>query len=199
MRIAITPPQLCDSDIEHLGSAVTSLLDDAGWNRVHLRFPAVDAILLKRLIDLIPDSLWPRLTLHDNYDLALERGLGIQLNNRNVTPDHASMKKAAAISISCHSVDEVISLASPLVDYVTLSPVFDSISKPGYEAAVFETECLASLGIGKTGLIALGGVNIDKVETLARLGFDGYAVLGALPWNQPVSEIIKVAKQFKDI
>jgi thiamine-phosphate pyrophosphorylase len=80
-------------------------------------------------------------------------------------------------------------------DYVFLSPVFDSISKPGYfrndELGMMSDEWKALV---KTKVIALGGIDASNIHKTKELGFDGAAVLGAV-WGE--SEM--VLQSFKEI
>ena len=65
-------------------------------------------------------------------------------------------------------------------DYVTLSPIFDSISKKGYRSA-FTASILEELNdIARPLVIALGGVTPDRLAELKRFNFAGYAVKGAI-------------------
>ena len=62
------------------------------------------------------------------------------------------------------------------LDYRFLSPVFDSISKPGYLSAFTEEDLRGHVD---ADTFALGGVTPDKLELLEQLGFGGAAMLGA--------------------
>ena len=81
---------------------------------------------------------------------------------------------------SCHSFEEVNELDGKL-EYCFLSPVFDSISKQGYEAN-FNEEELRSFLKNERGIkvIGLGGVTENNYQELLDLGFDGGAFLGAV-------------------
>lgn len=71
------------------------------------------------------------------------------------------------------------------MDYVFLSPIFDSISKSGYHSA-FTLEVLqqaAAHNIIDEKVVALGGVTPDKVKWLRQIGFGGAAMLGAV-WGE---------------
>ena len=80
-----------------------------------------------------------------------------------------------AVSRSCHSLEEVAE--SRELDYVFLSPVFDSISKQGY-ASHFSEEQLR--GHVDARVMALGGVTAGRIPWLAtwfrRMRFLGYSV-----------------------
>ena len=64
-------------------------------------------------------------------------------------------------------------------DYVFLSPLFDSISKPGYRSAIDPAEAAERLRRRKGLIVALGGIRPANIARVRRIGFDGAAVLGA--------------------
>ena len=81
-----------------------------------------------------------------------------------------------------------------------LSPVFDSISKQGYKSEFSEQmnkftqlkpELIAE--IKGRSIIALGGIDTDKIELARKVGFKGVASLGAI-WNSkdPVEKFVSM-------
>lgn len=85
-------------------------------------------------------------------------------------------------------------------EYVFLSPVFDSISKKNYKGmfshrlhkfSQIKSELISAIS-GKN-IIALSGIDEDKIETCRELGFAGVAVLGAI-WNSknPIEKFRKI-------
>jgi thiamine-phosphate pyrophosphorylase len=85
-------------------------------------------------------------------------------------------------STSLHSLQEVLQDWKNL-DYAFLSPIFDSISKEGYSAAGFPPQELCSaLQRAPMPVLALGGVDIDKVPVVRSMGFQGIGLLGAV-WS----------------
>lgn len=65
-------------------------------------------------------------------------------------------------------------------DYLSLSPIFDSISKQGYHAA-FTLEQLhvaKEQGIIDQRVLALGGVTFDSLADVLAMGFGGAMILG---------------------
>lgn len=197
IRIAITPPSIDNSTVVKTAAIIEALLTRAAWDRVHLRFPDASKELTAKVIDNIHPTLWPQLTLHDHHQLAAERHTGVQLNSRHprLTVDRSNI---STLSYSCHTIADIHTHAREKdIDYMTLSPIFDSISKKGYRAAGFTTAELHDINNRYPYIIALGGVTPQHTGTLARLGFAGYAVLGALPWQDTTDNIINVAKQFK--
>lgn len=150
--------------------AIAALLDSGAADRVHLRKPGCSETDMRQLIEAIPGRLHSRLSLHDFHGLATDYGIGgVHFNSRNpAVPDNFS----GIVSRSCHSLDEVA--AAEGLDYVFLSPVFDSISKPGY-CGTFST-LNGNRGLGRA--VALGGVTPQRFKQVHEMGFGGVAMLG---------------------
>lgn len=145
-----------------------------GLDVLHLRKPGWCAGSVESLIDAIPSVYHKRIVFHDNPEIARKYAAGVQLNSRVSSVDFTP----ATLSRSCHSVGEVF--RSSGLDFVTLSPVFDSISKTGYKSA-FQHEELKDARF-PVSVIALGGITPENVPALPEYGFDGAAMLGAV-WN----------------
>lgn len=82
-------------------------------------------------------------------------------------------------------------------DFAFLSPIFDSISKRGYKSP-FELKDLKAFLIGrKEKIIALGGIDEDKIETVREAGFSGIALLGAI-WQSedPVEKYEQIKEKW---
>ena len=169
--IAITPEEIQPCEARW----VTSLLDGQ-WDTVHLRHPAASLTDMRRLIEAIPQRLHRRLRLHGHFVLGAKFNIGgLHLNRRCPS---APAFYSGPLSRSCHSIEEVI--ASTDCDYVTLSPIFDSVSKQGYKAA-FSPEDLSRLDdVTAPQTIALGGITPERVPELSRYNFTGFAVKGAI-------------------
>lgn len=148
-----------------------------GLDRLHLRKPGADIGECRRLLDGISREWLPQIVVHDNFGLCREYGLGgVHLNGRNpiAPPNHEG-----SVSRSCHSLEE-ISRYKGECDYLTLSPIFNSISKQGYMAA-FEPGQLAAArdsGLIDSRVMALGGVTLENIPRVKELGFGGVAILG---------------------
>ena len=106
---------------------------------------------------------------------------GIHLNSRNSLPSSYS---AGTVSRSCHSFAEVTE-HKPIVDYLFLSPILDSISKTGYLSAFSEEDLIraSANGIIDYKVMALGGVTFESIPLLERLSFGGAVMLGDV-WNR---------------
>lgn len=171
-RIAITPEYISDAEPEYV-----RLLADEGWDMIHLRHPAASLNEMRRLIEAIPQKYHCKLKLHGHFELTNHFNLGgVHLNKRCPSPP---ANWIGGISCSFHSINEIENCVERY-DYVTLSPVFDSISKKGYKGSI-DLENFAEIKKSlNVKVIALGGVDPERIGLLRRYGFDGYAALGAI-------------------
>lgn len=82
---------------------------------------------------------------------------------------------------SCHDIGDVRAAEADDVSYVTVSPVYASVSKPGYGPAL-GTDGLAALVTATTiPVYALGGVDRPEMVAACRAsGAHGVAVMGAV-------------------
>ena len=159
----------------------------AGLKYFHLRKPESDIQSVKYLLNGIAPRFYNRIALHQFHEIAPDYGIK-RLHYTESAREASSTEKwqsqldeGFTLSTSIHDV----SLLSNLVpfDFVFYGPVFDSISKPGYQSNL-----AAEFKLDKTNMkpkvIALGGVEISKLTKLKTMGFDGAAVLGTL-WSNP--------------
>jgi thiamine-phosphate pyrophosphorylase len=80
---------------------------------------------------------------------------------------------------SCHSPEEVARAAAEGCDYVTVSPVFDTPSKPGYGPPL-GVGGLAALARRRPSTYALGGVRPGDAAGCQAAGARGVAVMGSV-------------------
>ncbi|MEH3117551.1 MAG: thiamine phosphate synthase [Methylorubrum populi] len=86
---------------------------------------------------------------------------------------------AGLVGVSAHSPAEVAAAAEAGADYVTLSPIFPTASKPGYGPALglaaLRTACASRLPV-----FALGGIDADNARACREAGAAGVAVMGGV-------------------
>ena len=174
MTIVITLPHFFDGEAER----IVQLLRRGDIDLIHLRKPQATRQELEALIRAIPAELHQRLVLHDHHTLALTYPLrGIHLNSRNPLPPEGWKGQ---LSISCHSIEELAEKKCHPFTSLSLSPIFDSISKQGYHSA-FTAEDIARAhkeGIIDHRVMALGGITFDKLPLIKQMGFGGAMILG---------------------
>ena len=91
----------------------------------------------------------------------------------------AMLGDGAIIGVSAHSVEEAARSASCGANYVTLSPIYESASKPGYGPALGACALRAASQLA-VPVVALGGVSLERVGACLEAGAAGVAVMGAV-------------------
>ena len=149
-----------------------SRLIEGGIDYVHIRKPKWSLKEVRELLYDIPTRYHKKLRLHDHFSLLYEFELaGVQLNSRN-----DESPSVGTTCRSCHSINEI--MESDRYCYVTLSPIYDSISKQGYKSA-FRINDLSNI-LKYKRVVALGGVEPSRFVELKKYGFWGVALLGWL-------------------
>lgn len=133
-----------------------------------------------------------RLVLHSHYHLADEYGierLHIAEKNRNQAINSTYSKYLCSTSV--HHIDEYNTL-NDWWSYAFLSPVFPSISKPGYGVNSTVLSDLSNRENKPSKLIGLGGIDHTTIPQALTAGFDGVALMGAI-WNasEPLNQFLK--------
>ncbi len=188
MNIVITLPDF----LEHEAERIVALLRRPDVQLIHLRKPDSTAGQLAQLIEQIPSVYYSQLVLHQHFQLAQQYHLyGIHLNHR--WPQRPAQWQGS-VSTSCHSIDELRQCLAqqPAYNYLSLSPIFDSVSKPGYHAA-FTAQQLADArqeGLLTPRVLALGGVTFARLEQVRQMGFGGGMILGDAWRDEPDTDII---------
>lgn len=181
--IVISYPESLQGEAEMMNA-----LFKKGLPCLHLRKPGYSEEQLADLLSAIGPEWHGRISLHQHHGLA-ER-FGIRRLHFTETARNAVsaqqlellLTSGFVLSTSIHSQEALRSLPA-CFRYVFLGPVFDSISKEGYQAALPADFKLDRSGFpGK--VIALGGIRLSNLKTVAEMGFDGAALLGSI-WQNP--------------
>ncbi len=177
MLIVISSP----TAIRNEPSLINQLFDE-GLSVFHLRKPessSQELVLLLQEIDSIHHS---KIALHSHHYLAKSFGINrlhyTEASRKQLT-DVDFSENENVLSTSVHSVEDFKNLSEHF-SYAFLSPVFNSISKPDYEAQPFDLNGLEEKR--STKLIALGGINEHNCSKAFDMGFDGIALMGSV-WN----------------
>jgi thiamine-phosphate pyrophosphorylase len=118
-------------------------------------------------------------TVHEDIDAAVTAGAaGVHLPSAG-TPETARARlPGGLIGASAHSAAEASALLGSGADYVTVSPVFPTASKPGYGPAI-GLDGLAEIAAQAPGpVIALGGMTAANAPLCLSAGASGVAVMG---------------------
>lgn len=174
--IIITYPTPQANEVEVIKEAL-----DIGAYKVHLRRPQWSCDETRKLLDQLPDTVLHHIVLHDYHQLIHEYPIsGLHYNQRNPLPkDFPNHNTKYSKSLSCHSLQE-IRINKEHLDYLFLSPIFNSISKPSYHTGYTLEELQnASQDIIDHKVFALGGINKERLPIISTIPFGGVALLGA--------------------
>ena len=124
------------------------------------------------------------LTVGADPDLAKSLGAGgVHLPGRSgaeaVAHARAVLGAGALVGISAHTPGDVAAAAAAGADYVTLSPIFATASKPGYGPALGPGAIAAAREFGLP-IVALGGIGEGTLAACREAGAAGFAVMGGV-------------------
>jgi thiamine-phosphate pyrophosphorylase len=176
-------------------SAEINRLFESGMELYHIRHHNISEEDLRGLIAGVESDYLPRVVANHNHDIA--RSMGIQRFHFTEEDRKKWEKKkwknrseSEIYSTSVHSLETFNELPD-FFEYAFISPVFDSISKPGCKAVRFDLSQRNSEKPIK--LIGLGGIHSANIHDAMDLGYDGFAVLGSI-WEseEPVKAFQKI-------
>jgi thiamine-phosphate pyrophosphorylase len=173
----------------------------AGLGCFHLRKPGWKSAQVALWLESMPARWRGRIVLHSHAHLAPSfRVGGIHFRDDGESPEEPAPRvpPGCLTSRSCHDLTAV-KAAFGRYDSIFFSPVFSSLSKPGYGPTPGHVldelrAVLAARGPTerRTKILALGGVTAQRLHDCRMLGFDGVAILGAV-WNaaDPIAAFIQ--------
>lgn len=161
---------------------ILTTLFEAGMDHLHLYKPGAEPIYSERLLTLLDEDYYGKITVHDHFYLKDEYRLrGIHLNTAQA---EAPAGYRGDISRTCHAVSELKD-AKKRSNYVFLKTLFDSQSNKNDKATLTreELEQASRQGLIDKKVYAMGGMNLDTIPVAKELGFGGVVICGDL-WNR---------------
>lgn len=161
---------------------ILTTLFDEGMDNLHLYKPGASPMYSERLLSLLPEMLYEKITVHEHYYLKNEYKLaGIHIDDKN-----QPMPKDYKGRFSCTCTDLAeLAMMKKKAEYVFLYNVFGQPQDEGH-GTQFSHETLekaAKQGFIDRRVYALGGVNLDTIKAAKELGFGGVVVCSDL-WNK---------------
>ncbi|TWF44818.1 thiamine-phosphate pyrophosphorylase [Chitinophaga polysaccharea] len=151
----------------------------AGASRVLIRKPGWTMEQYIGLLAHIDPVCYPRIVIRDHALLAGVYGLaGVHWSGMQAAANKNTLITTRENSIGIHTISEITS-TDIRYNTLLLSPVFDSISKPGYAG-----RHQAILVNNRRTVLALGGVDHTNIHLLKQWHFSGAALLGSI-WRTP--------------
>ncbi|AMQ00032.1 Thiamine monophosphate synthase [Pedobacter cryoconitis] len=194
--IAVTRPDYFQGE----GKLINALFE-AGLQLLHLRKPENDETRFMRLMLEINPDYYRAISIHQHHELANMFSIRRLHYPEKLWKLTSQQKKTALFAAGFHLSRSVHQWGPPadtaFLDYVFFGPVFNSISKVGYQSIVERNFYLSAVPQGLK-VFGIGGVNADLFQELQRMNFDGAAVLGAL-WNHPSGALKEFEKMLKSL
>jgi thiamine-phosphate pyrophosphorylase len=117
--------------------------------------------------------------IHEDIDTAIAAGARALHLPSSANPKAVRARLSGVlIGASAHSATEATALLRAGADYVTVSPVFVSASKPGYGPALGLDGLASVVAYAPGPVVALGGITAETAQLCLSAGARGVAVMG---------------------
>lgn len=161
---------------------ILSSLFDEGLDDLHLFKPGSSPMYSERLLTLLPEDYYRKITVHDHFYLKQEYDLaGIHLDNpTDNLPDGYKGK----FSRTCTDLSKLKEMKKKS-QYVFLKNIFDCIEFKEEKSSfsLQQLELAAGNGLIDKKVYALGGMSLENIKIAKALGFGGVVICGDL-WNR---------------
>lgn len=190
--IVISSPDIITGE-----SNIVNNLFLSGLKCFHIRKPGADIKAIIELMNGIAPQFYDRIALHQFHEIAADFGIKRlhyteqARKESNEQQWQMQIDMGYKLSTSIHDITMLPRLKH--FDYTFYGPVFNSISKPGYQSKLPEDFYIDRAHVNPK-VIALGGVALSNLIRIKTMGFDGAAVLGTI-WNEPA----KATERFNEL
>ncbi len=161
---------------------ILATLFDEGMENLHLYKPGSSPLYSERLLTLLPEDYYTKITVHDHFYLKDEYDLG------GIHIDSSAMEVPNGykghISRSCNNLEDLKEIKKKS-NYVFLKNIFDCIEFNDEKSnfTIQQLENYASKGIIDKKVYAMGGMSLENIKLVKELGFGGVVICGDL-WNK---------------
>lgn len=173
-------------------SSLINQLFEAGLQVFHLRKENVDEAAYRKIIEGISPEYHPRIALHHFHSLANDYNIHRIHHTENFRKErnNGELPENKIYSTSIHHLADMEQIRQ--YDYSFFGPVFNSLSKPGYQGVILSDFCLEKKQ-ATPKIIALGGIGLTEIDQVKAMNFDGFALLGSI-WNDPLQALTTFKK-----
>lgn len=189
--IVISSPRFFEGE-----ARLINQLFESGMQRFHLRKEGREKHRYATLLGNILPEYRERVALHQFHELAADFGIRRlhfpELQRKDGKHLLLPASEGLILSTSIHHTDQLTDLK--YFNYTFYGPVFQSTSKKDYPSILPEGFILKH----PTGpkVIALGGIDPQKIPLLRQMNFEGAAILGCL-WNEPELAVMNFKKSLE--
>lgn len=188
---------------------ILTQLFENGLTSFHLRKPRSRFGEMKEYLQAIPAQYHNRIITHTHHKLVKQFNLqGVHYTSVHLQPTFKNWWHARQLArytkdlVKTASYKKLSTLAEKSeinYDYVFLLPVFDSITGK-FQSGLYEDSIKKTLQQCGKKVIAMGGIDIHRIERIQELGFAGMALNNCL-WNaaDPVEEFCKITNRCREL
>ena len=176
-------------------------LFDEGMENLHINKQESSPLYTERLLSLIPEEYYKKITVHQHFYLKEEYGLaGIHLDSET---DDIPTGYKGKVSRTCSNLENLKAIKKKS-NRVFLRNIFDSTStKDEYQSfSEQQLKDASRSGLIDKNVYALSGMNIDNIKMAKDLGFGGVVISGDI-WNRfdihNQQDFIEVINHFKKL
>jgi len=197
--ILISAPEFLPQEVEHLQAMFA-----AGLEVLHLRKPRAKPQEMRSFLRHFSEAQTKRMMLHQAWEWAREipvRGLHLKSEAQFGAKSEAILSQLRSIrleqpqlmiSMALHDPKKAVAWSKE-VDYGILSPIWPSLSKPGYKNDWDLDKLKDQVRECPIPLYALGGVTVARVAQAQKMNFIGVASLGSV-WQaaDPLASLLEL-------
>lgn len=199
-----------DSYKDDVEPVIVTQMFQNGLETFHLNKPRFTEEMYEEYIEAIPEEYHPRIFIHQFHGYVTKYKLAGIYHHRRKGLDKDYLhrlqmwwyyKRRPDMKVAC-SFSKLSNLyeVKDEYDHALLRPVFGSKSEGNYHSAFPETGLMDALSKTKHCVVAFGGTDYDKIETVFKLGFKGFAIKGGI-WrtNDPLAEFLRIKEKIAEL
>lgn len=160
---------------------ILATLFDEGMENLHLYKPGASPMYSERLLSLLPETFYNKITVHDHYYLKNEYGLaGIHIDDKakSIPKDYKGK-----FSRTCTNINDLYEMKKK-AEYVFLD--ISDLQHDNIQnnlAAHDEITNAVRKGLIDKHVYAIGNIKLENIKTAKELGFGGVVICNDL-WNK---------------
>ena len=181
----VTYPEYFDGE----ASILNNMLKD-GLSALHIRKPKWTYDQILGLLEEIHEFYHEKIVFHQMHQMATDFGLGgvhlksterEQMNEAQIL-DWLDMwkERGCKVSTAIHNLEELEKYQEKF-DLLILSPIFESIMKPGYRSELDWLNILKGKDLSK--IMAMGGISARNIPLIAPMKFHSCGAMGSI-WKE---------------
>ncbi len=161
---------------------ILASLFDEGMDNLHLFKPEASPMYSERLLTLLPEEHYHKITVHEHYYLKQEYDLaGIHIDDPSYSIPKGYKGKYSRTCCDLTKLKEMKKKSQ----YVFLKNIFDCIEFKDEKSSftLSQLEQAAKDGLIDKKVYALGGMDLENIKIAKSLGFGGVVICGDL-WSR---------------